>query len=72
MNGQLSIFDVRPEEKIKPCEYSFKRYIGQRVVLSCDIKGAIIDIQPYYTEVLGDDGKLYAGSPSTCYPEEEK
>lgn len=70
MNGQFSIFDL--DDKKRPCDYRFQRYIGQRVELLHGIKGAIINIQRYYTEVLGDDGRLYAGTPSTCCPEEER
>ena len=70
MNGQFSIFDI--ENKKRPCDYSFQRYLGQRVEMLNGEKGIITGIQPYYTEIMGDDGKLYAGTPSTCYPEEEK
>lgn len=70
MTGQMSIFDLRPEgEKKRPCEYSFQRYIGQRVSLSCGITGKIVVIGQYYTEVKGDDGVIYAGSPTTMAPE---
>ena len=69
MNGQYSIFDVGSKQR--PCDYDFQRSIGQRVEMMNGVKGTITDIKPYYTDVLGDDGVLYAGTPTTCYPEEE-
>ena len=32
MNGQYSIFDCHSKtEKLRPCDYRFRRYIGQKV-----------------------------------------
>lgn len=79
--GQFSIFDVTPDEqqKKKPCEYSFKRYIGQPVVLpsvyfpnsreyGC-VHGTIHRIEPYYT-IVKADGCYYVGTPTTMQTEE--
>lgn len=70
MNGQLSIFDIRPAEQAKrPCDYSFKRYIGQKVCASFDNKvHTIAEIEPYYT--ITSDGMV--GTPSTIWPAEEQ
>lgn len=71
MEGQLSLFDIRTGPK-RPCDYRFKRYIGQKVGLSVtsgDYIGKIVGIEPYYTEieVPGTDC-TWAGTPTTCYP----
>lgn len=72
MDGQLSIFDVHDsEQKLKPCEYRFKRYMGQRVRLSVTsgiITGKIIGIEPYYTIIRGDDGIEWVGTPTNTSP----
>lgn len=64
MQGQYSIFDIN--EKKRPCEYSWQRYIGQKVIV-CGVLGVIKDIEAYYTIVEAND-RLYAGTPTTCYP----
>ena len=49
MYGQLSLFDNAPVKKHKPCEYSFHRYVGQKVyTLYGEIK-TIAEIELYYT-----------------------
>lgn len=55
-NGQLTMFDT-PEGRRRPCDYSFRRYIGQKVKRwrtgkICRITG----IKPYYTYL--DDGSV--------------
>ena len=73
MDGQYSMFDIHDETKPRrPCEYSFQRYIGQRVRLSNGITGKIAEINPYYTDVLGEDGNQYVGTPTTTAPIEEE
>lgn len=68
MDGQLSIFDVRsPQEKRRPCEYSFKRYIGQRVATNYHV-GIICGIEPYYTRIRKADGSEVVGSPHDLTP----
>lgn len=56
LNGQLTMFDT-PEDRKRPCDYSFRRYIGQKVrrwrtgeILR------ITEIKPYYTYL--DDGSV--------------
>lgn len=76
MEGQLSIFDVHnAEQKLRPCEYRFKRFMGQRVrlfVTSGIVTGRIIGIEPYYTIIKGDkDGIEWAGTPTNTSPLEE-
>ena len=57
LNGQLTIFDTPEEGRRRPCDYSFRRYIGQKVrrwrtgeILR------ITEIKPYYTYL--DDGSV--------------
>ena len=67
MKGQYSIFDINPEKR--PCEYSFRRYIGQKVVFteySSRHKGEvgeIVEIFPYYTHIKMSDGQILVGTP---------
>ena len=37
--------------KKRPCEYSFKRYIGQKIIVQNGEIGKIVKIEPYYTFV---------------------
>ena len=68
IDGQISIFDFRrTNEKLKPCEYGFVRYIGQKVWLNGEIK-TIAEIEPYYK--ITADGLV--GTPSTIYPVKEE
>lgn len=74
-NGQLSIFDIN--DGTRPCEYRFKRYIGQRVIMTIGggytarkVRGVITAIGPYYTYVRTPVGELCA-TPSSIIPEEE-
>ena len=68
--GQLSIFDVSNEPP-RPCDYKFKRYIGQEVEVYISghppIRATITGIEPYYTEL--DVG--YVGTPYNLSPYEE-
>ena len=69
LNGQLSMFDMPEAERKRPCDYSFRRYIGQEVrrwrtgeILR------ITQIKPYYTYL--DDGSV--GTPyDICALQEE-
>ena len=74
MDGQYSIFDYHPEKK-KPYEYSFKRYVGQKVRASFSCKDntpgkiyTVKSIEPYYTIIVDDRGKEYAGTNCTIAP----
>lgn len=79
MDKQLSIFDIRDEETPKkPCEYSFKRYLGQEVVFGRHkdkngepLSGKIVRIDKYYTFVKTSKGEL-VGTPGTISPKEAK
>lgn len=76
MIGQLSIYDHPEDDNLRPCDYRFRRSIGQRVILGTkwdkeQRRGVIVDIDRYYTTVKGDDGKLYAGTPTNTRPEKE-
>ena len=70
MDGQYTIWDIQGPTK-KPCEYSFPRYIGQKVRFFRDGKvGTVTEIGPYYTTVnIG--GREYAGTPTTIVPGKE-
>lgn len=73
IEGQLSIFDILdPEEKRKPCEYTFQRYIGQRVrsksKYGVDYVGIITGIGPYFTDILTDDRRQIVGTPYDVWP----
>ena len=68
MDGQYSIFDMHTgQEKRKPCEYAFKRYMGQ-MVASGRYVGTICKIEPYYTHIRTADGEVVAGSPHDLVP----
>lgn len=76
MDGQYSIFDI-PEEpgKLKPYEYDFQRYIGQRVhvcATSGHYIGVVTEIGHYYTTIAVEELDCFlAGTPTTCYPVDE-
>lgn len=66
MKGQLTIFDTG--HKTRPCEYSFQRYIGQKVEFSGYSShkgevGEIVDIFPYYTYIKMSNGEVLIGTP---------
>ena len=70
MDGQYSIFDYG-NQKHRPCDYRFKRYIGQKVGLSVasgEFVGEVIEIEPYYTTINIKGHGLFAGTPTTIYP----
>lgn len=72
MNGQLSLFDIRDStSKSRPCEYTFQRYLGQKVkfnsYLHDDSIHVITAIEKYYT--ILDDG-AWVGTPTTIHPVE--
>ena len=69
MKGQYSIFDLNKSEKQKPCEYRFKRYIGQKVLfwLIGEVD-TITKIEPYYTITA----KGLVGTPTTICPAQEE
>lgn len=76
--GQMSLFDLQqPEQKKKPCEYSFQRYIGQRVYnWRFNHYGRIYEIMGYYTLYIveqGRSGKNYRqyGTPYELRPARE-
>jgi hypothetical protein len=72
MNGQYSLFDYCNDPKdLKPCEYSFKRYIGQKVYgdfTASRKEGIIVKIEQYYTIIDVGGGRLMAGSPHNIWP----
>lgn len=73
MNGQLTMFDYhQDEEQLKPCEYKFKRYIGQKVELffypDKVLRGTITEIEQYYTIIQAEDGEEYVGTPTSVSP----
>ena len=77
ITGQMSMFDVHESgRKLKPCEYSFQRYIGQEVELRCGVRGRITEIEPYYTIILARDTdgvmREFAGTPTTCWSIKEE
>lgn len=63
MDGQISIFGLAPVKKRKPCEYSFTRYIGQKVKCRDGVH-IIKKIEPYYT--FFTDGTI--GTPHDMSP----
>lgn len=74
--GQMTIFDIPKEQnKRRPCEYSFQRYIGQRVRLYSSIegivRGTIVEVKSYYT-IIKSNCKLYAGTPTNTAPDTEE
>lgn len=67
MNGQYSIWDyLTDQNKPKPCEYSFLRYIGQKVGIGGTI-GIIEEIEDYYTIVDAGD-RYMIGTPTNMWP----
>ena len=73
MNGQYTIFDSGKPEA--PCEYAFKRYIGQTVIFAnphhalYGLVGEVVKILPYYT-IVNVNGRRYAGTPYDIKPED--
>ena len=63
IRGQYDLFGNRPEVKRRPCEYSFTRYIGQKV-RDRHGKHTIAEIEPYYT--IYNDGTI--GTPHDMEP----
>lgn len=77
IKGQLSLFDIQePGHERRPCEYSFQRYIGQRVrsksKYGVQYVGVITGIGPYYTDILTDNGCQIAGTPYDVEPLETR
>lgn len=73
MNGQYSIFDIQPKKR-RPCDYKFKRYIGQKVVLyatSGIYNGTVKTIKTYYT-IINVHGDEMVGTPSTMAPADKE
>lgn len=73
MKGQLSLFDIPQEKgKRKPCEYGFKRYLGQKVHISIsdgDFIGEVIKIESYYTLIkIKGYPHILVGTPTTFGP----
>ena len=71
MEGQQSLWDLGKPEKLRPCDYRFERYIGQKVNTTFGGIGVITEIDKYYTTVV-IDGEDYAGTPDTISPIDEK
>ena len=72
MDGQYTVWDIVGPER-KPCEYSFPRYMGQKVRLSCGAVGKIVEIMPYYTYVhVEKNHTIMVGTPTTMAPMEDK
>ena len=67
MEGQYSLFDNVPSLKRKPCEYSFHRYIGQKVS-SFGKTHTIVGIDTYYTFFEDRTG----GTPHDTLPVDPK
>lgn len=73
IEGQMNALDFMKRERRRPCEYTFFRYIGQRVRLFMHpgfVSGRITDFNDYYTEIQTDDGEIYVGGPIDTSPEE--
>lgn len=68
MNGQLSVFDVH-NTKLRPCDYRFKRFIGQEFLVNGKI-AKCVRIEPYYT-IVDDGEREYALTPTTAVPRKE-
>lgn len=79
--GQIALWDYLDIDKrefgikLKPYEYPWKRYIGQKLELTTGLEeGKIVTvtkIEPYYTFAVDDEGEEYALTNTTCYPLEE-
>ena len=67
MNGQMTMYDMLTD---RPCDYRFRRYIGQTVRRWRTGKEArITEIMPYYTYL--DDGTV-ATPYDICQVNEEE
>ena len=74
MEGQLSLFDIHRGPR-KPCEYGFKRYIGQKVHMNITeghVIGKVVKIEPYYTIIEVEGMGQLAGTPTTFGPENKE
>ena len=79
--GQIALWDYLNIDKrefgikLKPYEYHWKRYLGQKLVLYSGFdEGKIVTvtkIEDYYTFAVDDEGNEYALTNTTCYPLEE-
>ncbi len=66
MDGQFTLYDIN--KKKRPCEYSFQRFIGQKVRVRGKV-GIIVEIEPYYTTVLQENSdSLICGTPYDLTP----
>lgn len=69
LNGQMSLLDIGAEVPETDCGYTFKRYIGQQVIVTCPANsnygtvGKIIYIEPYYTRIRTENGKIISVAP---------
>lgn len=76
--GQLTIFEYYANrEDRRPCDYKFRRYIGQTVHLigvMCgdDVIGKVHMIDPYYTIVKLKGGLLMCGTPYNTAPDDKE
>ena len=69
VDGQLTIFDLYVGKK-RPCDYRFKRYIGQTVAVHTWHDGmrkvwigTVKRIEPYYT-IVNIGGEEIVGTPT--------
>jgi len=67
MTGQLTVFDLNNGPK-RPCDYSFKRYVGQKVHTRNHGIRTITEIKQYYTYLSGN----IVGTPTTIWPVEDE
>ena len=76
MDGQLNLFDIHAEGERKPCDYSFERELGMRVVFTGEgtlkgMTGTITSVEPYYTKVLTEWGERM-GTPTSIAPAKDE
>ncbi len=75
-DGQLTLFDYSHANR-RPCDYNFRRYIGQTVHLigvmgGDNVIGKVHMIEPYYTIVKLKGGLLMCGTPYNTVPDNKE
>lgn len=74
IEGQMNALDFMKRERRRPCDYTFFRYIGQRVCIYIYpewINGTVVGLDKYYTEIRPDGGGgTIVGTPYNTTTEE--
>lgn len=73
--GQYKLDSYQISGKLRACDYTWERYIGQPVrisVTSGTVHGTITRIERYYTIIKDRSGREWAGTPYNTAPDREE